>query len=68
MAIRANGPALAIAQASFPMRPAVHAAIVTFAVFAVVVPLAVGFVYAARGKRGPVRRGGAVSGRRSADH
>jgi predicted Na+-dependent transporter len=39
-AIRANGLALAIAQASFPSRPATQAAVVTFGVFSIVVPTA----------------------------
>jgi hypothetical protein len=40
-AIRANGLALAIAQASFPSRPPTQAAVVTFGVFSIVVPTAV---------------------------
>jgi len=40
-AIRANGLALAIAQASFPSRPATQAAVVTFGVFSIVVPTVV---------------------------
>ena len=52
-AIRANGLALAIAQASFPTRPAVHAAVVTFGVVSVVVPVATAFVIAGWRKRRP---------------
>ena len=37
--IRANGPALAIAQVSFPSRPDVSVAIVTFGLFSVLIPL-----------------------------
>lgn len=37
--IRANGPALAIAQVSFPSRPDVAVAIVTFGLFSVLIPL-----------------------------
>ena len=37
--IRANGPALAIAQVSYPGRPDVAVAIVTFGVFSVLIPL-----------------------------
>lgn len=45
-AVRANGFALAIAQASFPYRLAVHAAVATFAVFSVVVPVTAAFLLA----------------------
>jgi BASS family bile acid:Na+ symporter len=38
--IRANGPALAIAESSFPGQAEVRVAVVTFAVFSVLVPLA----------------------------
>ena len=38
--IRANGLALAIAQASFPARPAVRAAVATFGVVSVMLPVA----------------------------
>ena len=40
-AVRANGPALAIAAASFPERPDVRVGAVVFAVFSMIVPLAV---------------------------
>ena len=49
--IRANGLALAIAQASFPARPAVYAAVVTFGAFSVVLPLATAFLFAGWHKR-----------------
>ncbi len=49
--IRANGLALAIAQASFPSRPAVHAAVVTFGALSVVLPVATAFLVAGRHKR-----------------
>lgn len=54
-AIRANGLALAIAQASFPGRPAIQAAVVTFGVFSVVVPTAAALMIA--GWRGVLLRG-----------
>jgi hypothetical protein len=37
--VRANGPALAIAQASFPSLAAVSVAIVAFAMFSVLLPV-----------------------------
>ena len=49
--IRANGLALAMAQASFPARPAVHAAVVTFGAFSVVLPMATAFLVGGRHKR-----------------
>lgn len=45
-AICANGLALAIAQASFPARPAVRAAVVTFGVVSVVMPVVTAFLIA----------------------
>jgi bile acid:Na+ symporter, BASS family len=42
--IRANGPALAIAQVSYPGRPDVAVAIVTFGLFSVLIPLAAALV------------------------
>jgi predicted Na+-dependent transporter len=46
--VRANGLALAIARASFPLQPDVHAAVVTFGLLSIVVPLAAAFVLAGR--------------------
>jgi hypothetical protein len=42
--VRANAPALAIAQASFPSRAAVSVAIVAFAMFSILVPVLVAIV------------------------
>ena len=49
--IRANGLAFAIAQASFPSRLAVHAAVVTFGAFSVVLPVATAFMVVGWRKR-----------------
>lgn len=49
--VRANGLALAIARASFPSQPEVHAAVVTFGVFSIVVPIAAAFLLAGRRTR-----------------
>ena len=49
--IRANGLAFAMAQASFPSRLAVHAAVVTFGAFSVVLPVATAFMVVGWRKR-----------------
>lgn len=49
--VRANGLALTIAQASFPSQPAVQAAVATFGLCSIVLPLATGLALAARSRK-----------------
>jgi BASS family bile acid:Na+ symporter len=48
--VRANGLALAIAQASYPSEPLVHAAVATAGLFSIVLPVALAFGLAARAR------------------